>query len=111
MYVKGDSMQFASEIATSQVVWAILCILLAVGVIREMRKENIDRERELKDLYAESKKEAKEREEKLMLHLDRSNVSQEQTAAALSSIQKTLGTIEGRVDRVEKKIYRKGDDL
>ena len=111
-------MQFAHEIATSQVVWTILCIILAVAVIREMRKENVKREEDLVDLYEEQKTEAKEnfdeyraeskeREEKLMGHLERSNVSQEKTTAALQSINRTLNTPEGRVDRIEKLNYSK----
>ncbi|KIL45772.1 hypothetical protein [Jeotgalibacillus soli] len=102
-------MQIAHEVATSQVVWAILCISLAFLVIREMRKENLEREKQLQDLYKESRVESKEREMRLMEHLERSNESQEQTAEALKGIQNTLGTIEGRVDRMEKKIYRRSE--
>lgn len=98
--------QVFSEIATSQVVWAILCILLAIAVIREMRKENVRRENDLINLYEDHRKESKQREERLMDHLDRSNESQEQTAEALKSIRSTLTTMEGRVDRMEKKLYR-----
>ncbi|MFA9457442.1 hypothetical protein ACERJO_11825 [Halalkalibacter sp. AB-rgal2] len=99
--------QVVSEIATSQVVWAILCILLAIAVIREMRKENVRRETDLINLYEDHRRESKQREERLMDHLDRSNESQEQTAEALKSIRSTLTTMEGRVDRMEKKIYQR----
>lgn len=110
-------MEFAQEIATSQVVWSILCIILAFVVIREMRKDNIKREADLIVLYEEQKTAAKEnfdeyrletkqREEKLMSHLERSNESQEQTTAALQSINTTLFTLEGRVDRIEKKSFK-----
>lgn len=99
--------QVVSELASSQVVWAILCVLLAVAVIREMRKESVRRENDLINLYEDHRKESKRREERLMDHLDRSNESQEQTTAALKSIQSTLTVMEGRVDRMEKKLYQR----
>lgn len=70
----------ASEIATSQAVWAILCVLLTIYVMR--RSEN--------------------RENKLMSHLERSNESQEKTAIALEGINRSLTSLESRVDRIEK---------
>lgn len=103
-------MQFAHEIATSQVVWAILCIILAAAVIREMRKENVKRESDLVGLYEDYRAESKQREEKLMDHLERSNESQEQTTTALQSVNVTLRTMEGRIDRIEKITYRKEDE-
>lgn len=100
-------MQFAHEIATSQVVWAILCIILAASVIREMRKENVKRENDLIGLYEDYRSESKQREDKLMDHLERSNDSQEQTTTALQSVNETLKTMEGRIDRIEKITYKK----
>ena len=76
------------EVATSQAVWAILCIVLAAGVIRALWKTTV------------------KREDKLMEHLERSNESQERTASTLDSVQRTLFTIEGRMDRMEKIIYK-----
>ncbi|PPA71804.1 hypothetical protein [Jeotgalibacillus proteolyticus] len=103
-------MQLAQEIANSQAVWTLCCIFLAATVIREMRKENIEREKELKESNAITRAEAQRREERLLNHLDRSNDIQQQTSNALQSIQKTMITIESRVDRVEKRIYRKRED-
>ncbi|MGF9977350.1 BhlA/UviB family holin-like peptide [Viridibacillus arvi] len=97
-------MEFATEIATSQVVWAILCIVLTVAVIREMRIENVKRETKLIDLYEDYRKESKIREQQLMAHLERSNDSQEQTLTALQSINSTLSTLESRVDSIEKNL-------
>lgn len=88
-------MDIAQEIATSQAVWAILCIAFAVVVFKEMRSENI-----------QNREESKEREDKLMTHLARSNTSQEQTTSALQSINTTLATLEGRVDRIEKHSFK-----
>ena len=70
----------ASEIATSQAVWAILCVLLTIYVMRR----------------------SEQRENKLMDHLQRSNESQEKTAVALDGINKSLSSLEHRVDRIEK---------
>lgn len=81
-------MEIIHEIATSQAVWAILCILLASGVIRALWKSS------------------QKREDKLMEHLERSNESQERTASTLDSVQRTLFTMEGRMDRMEKIIYK-----
>lgn len=97
-------MEFATEIATSQVVWAILCIVLAAVVIREMRVENIKRENNLINLYEEYRKESKIREQQLMAHLERSNESQEQTITVLQSINSTLDALEVRVDGIEKSL-------
>lgn len=70
----------ASEIATSQAVWAILCVLLTIYVMRR----------------------SEQRENKLMTHLERSNESQAQTATALEGINRSLSSLETRVDRIEK---------
>ncbi|RPJ97300.1 hypothetical protein CW357_01135 [Rummeliibacillus sp. TYF005] len=70
----------ASEIATSQAVWAILCVLLTIYVMRR----------------------SEQRENKLMDHLQRSNESQEKTAVALDGINRSLSSLEHRVDRIEK---------
>lgn len=102
-------MEFATEVATSQVVWAILCIILAAVVIREMRVENIKRENNLINLYEDYRKESKIREQQLMLHLERSNESQEQTIIVLQSINDTLDALEGRVNSIEKKTTNNSD--
>lgn len=66
-----------TEIATSQAVWAVCCIALTLWTMKT----------------------SKDREDKLMKHLERSNISQERTATALQSM-------EGRMDRMEKVIYK-----
>ncbi len=86
------------EVATSQAVWAIICIVFGGIVFREMRIENI-----------QNRQDAKRREERLMEHLERSNESQEKTAKSLESISRNLETLEGRVDRMEKYTYKKGE--
>lgn len=74
-------MDVIQEIAMSQAVWAVCCIAIVAWNMRT----------------------SKAREDKLMTHLERSNISQERTATALQSI-------EGRMDRMEKIIYRREDE-
>ncbi|UTI42092.1 hypothetical protein [Niallia sp. RD1] len=90
-----------TQVASSQFVWAILCITLAAVVIREMRKDNVTRESSLINLYEESRVESKVREDKLMEHLERSNDAQVQTAKTLEAIQDHLGKIDDRVGSLE----------
>ena len=80
-----------NEIATSQAVWAIACLIIAFGAFRYLISKNdnlMDR--------------AEERENKLMDHLERSNESQERTAIALEGMNRSLNILEGRLDRIEK---------
>ncbi|MDV2885047.1 hypothetical protein RYX45_07630 [Alkalihalophilus pseudofirmus] len=83
----------ANEIATSQYVWAILCILLGYYVIREMRKEN-----------KEHREYSRQREIDLMKHLDRSNESQERMVITLEKLHDSLDSLEKRIDRIEQKM-------
>lgn len=98
-------LEMLTEVASSQFVWAILCIILAASVIREMRKENVKREEDLLEFYQAYRTESIEREAALLVHLRRSNDSQEQTVSTLHTMNETIGKIEGRVDRMEKKMY------
>lgn len=99
--------KFWSEVATSQAVWAICCIILAVVALIVMRKDHLKQEEIRLKREEELRVDSKEREDKLMVHLDRSNESQERTAATLENMSRTLQTVEGRVDRVEKILYRR----
>ncbi|ARK32113.1 hypothetical protein BkAM31D_20965 [Halalkalibacter krulwichiae] len=92
----------ASEIATSQAVWAILCILVSGYFIRETRKEKAASEARLLKMYEEQRAESAQREKNLMEHLKRSNASQEKTSETLEQIQFSLTSLENRMDRVEK---------
>nr|WP_190323400.1 BhlA/UviB family holin-like peptide [Rummeliibacillus sp. TYF-LIM-RU47] len=76
-----------SEIATSQFVWAILCIGLLIYVMKR----------------------TDQRENRLLEHLERSNESQEKTAIALDGINKSLSSLESRVDRIEKVSFERED--
>ena len=88
----------ANEIATSQAVWAIACLIIAFGAFRYLMSKNDN-----------LMNRAEERENKLMDHLDRSNESQERTAIALEGMNRSLNVLEGRVDRIEKHSLKNKD--
>ncbi|MBP3950348.1 hypothetical protein [Bacillus suaedae] len=96
--------QVASEIATSQAVWAILCIVLAAFYIRETRKEKAESEARLIKMHEEQREESAQREKDLMEHLRRSNDSQEKTAETLEGIQVAIADMQNQMDRMEKRI-------
>ncbi|MGN4127609.1 hypothetical protein ACMGD3_21765 [Lysinibacillus sphaericus] len=73
----------ASQIANSQVVWSILCICLVVYVFWN----------------------SAEREKKLMENLEALTVAQGEQANAMREISKSLTSLEGRMDRMEKHIF------
>ncbi|MCS1382710.1 hypothetical protein NXZ75_10950 [Lysinibacillus sphaericus] len=88
----------ANEIATSQAVWAIACLIIAFGAFRYLISKN-----------DKLMNRAEERENKLMDHLERSNESQERTAIALEGMNRSLNVLEGRVDRIEKHSLKNKD--
>ena len=88
----------ANEIATSQAVWAIACLIIAFGGFRYLMSKNDN-----------LMNRAEERENKLMDHLERSNESQERTAIALEGMNRSLNVLEGRVDRIEKHSLKNKD--
>lgn len=88
----------ANEIATSQAVWAIACLIIAFGAFRYLMSKNDN-----------LMNRAEERENKLMDHLERSNESQERTAIALEGMNRSLNVLEGRVDRIEKHSLKNKD--
>jgi len=87
----GDGMDIvstvtaASQVANSQVVWSILCIGLAVYVLKHSNK----------------------REERLLNNLDELTKAQSEQAIAMQSISENLTSLEGRMDRMEKHTYKK----
>lgn len=96
-----------SEIATSQAVWAIVALALGGFLFRKLYNDGATREARLIDQEKQYRDESKEREKQLMQHLERSNESQEKTAEALTGINTSLSSLEGRVDRIEKHTYQK----
>ncbi|MFJ7663763.1 hypothetical protein ACIQXW_15430 [Lysinibacillus sp. NPDC097162] len=72
-----------SQVANSQVVWSILCISLVVFVFWSSYK----------------------REERLLKNLDTLTAAQGEQASAMREISKSLSSLEGRMDRMEKHIF------
>lgn len=99
--------KFWSEVAQSQAVWAICCIILVVVALIILRKDIVDREKERAKREEEFRNSSEKREDKLMTHLERSNESQERTAMTLDAMSRTLQAVEGRVEVVEKILYRR----
>ncbi|CEH27996.1 hypothetical protein [Aneurinibacillus migulanus] len=107
----------AQQIAESQYAFGILFVVLflvsitAVAFIfKDLKRENKEREQELKDLIAEQKQESKEREAKLMAHLEKTNEGYERTSETLEKIQHGLATLESNVKDVwvEIKYLKRG---
>ena len=103
--VKMD-VTLAEKIAQSPAVWAICCIALTGFLLKKMFEKNEQREVKLMQYHEEYRTESKEREKELMLHLERSNESQERTAKALECMNASLSTLERRVDSIEKHAYK-----
>lgn len=82
-----ETIEIASNIANSQVVWSILCILM-VGYV----------------LYHSNK-----RENRLLDNLSSLTEAQHQQAIAMKSISENLATLEGRMDRMERHTFKKGE--
>ncbi|TSB47116.1 hypothetical protein [Alkalicoccobacillus porphyridii] len=104
----GTIVDVLTEIAMSQVVWSILCILLAAGVIREQRKENVKRENDLIALYQQHWSQSQEREAALLQHLKESNDAQNEIGKTLKQIRNNLGSLEERVEKMENRQYGRG---
>lgn len=110
------------KIATSQVIWSIVSLVLAfIGYkairvyIIELRKDSQEREEKLLKLYEQQRTESNAREERLMNHLE----STTQTLDAISenleklereftsnfeSLEEQMGNVNNRIDDVWKQI-------
>jgi uncharacterized protein HemX len=91
----------AEHIAQSQFVFGILFIMLLLGGItaaiwlfKNLRDENNEREKQLKQFYDDQKAESKEREQRLMEHLERTTEAQEEMARTLEKVQSGLSNLE-----------------
>lgn len=96
-----NSINVINQIAESQAVWAILFITLAYYFLRQSEKREIKIEQR-----------AKEREDALMSELSEMNKSYSSSLTEISFSMKEISEgqkqLVGRVDRMEKHIY-KGD--
>lgn len=102
---------YAEKIVTSQVVWALLCILVVyaaykavIQYIKDLREENRTREEQLVDLYEKQKLESTHREERLMTHIEKTTDTLEKIDTNVEELQKGIVHVNTRVDDILKKI-------
>lgn len=87
--------EHAEKIAGSQVGWAILFIVLFFVVISYLVKTSDNREKKLMEFHEQSKADSRERENRLMLHL-------EKTTEELSAISYEMSRMNERMTKIEK---------
>lgn len=80
-----ETINTASQIANSQVVWSILCILMTAYVLWHSNK----------------------REARLLDNLTELTRAQNEQAKTMEKLNGNLETVEGRLDRMEKYTYKK----
>jgi predicted phage gp36 major capsid-like protein len=92
----GAEVKVAQEIANSQNAWAIMFILLFLGVLwgfkqHTQKQEAIhaDRQSKLDEIHRESREDAKEREKALIVIIDRQSEALEKNTDILESMQET----------------------
>lgn len=96
--MEPTSISIINEIAESQAVWAILFITLAYYFLRQSEK---------RELHIE--KRAYEREQALMYELSEVTKSLSEISHSMREISEGQKLLSGRVDNMEKYIY-KGDN-
>lgn len=96
------SVEQAERIAQSQVVWAILFILLFGLVISYLIKTSEAREKKLMDFYDASKLASQHREERLLSHLDKTTNKLSDIADSIISIQNEMSRMNDRIENFEK---------
>lgn len=92
----------AERIATSQVVFGILFIVLFFVVIGYLVRTSDKREQKLMDFHEESKKDSRERENRLMTHLEKNTAEMSAITRELGGIQKEMSEINSRIEDIEK---------
>ncbi|MED0738999.1 hypothetical protein [Aneurinibacillus thermoaerophilus] len=108
----------AQQIAQSQYVFSILFIFLFFSVIgacvwlfNNLRKENGEREKKIMEMHEKREKEllqtnleykleSKEREQKLMEHLERTTEAQKEMSQTMEKVQQGLSTLETNIKDV-----------
>lgn len=83
--------EMLESVAKSQYVWAIIALGLGFFVFKSQRTDSLRREQKLIDLYGEQKKDSLAREDRLMLHL-------EKTTEALDAMNDRLYHVEVKLD-------------
>lgn len=80
-----------SGVANSQVVWSILCIALAIYVLRDSKKREDD---------------SRKREANLVTNLNTLTAAQTEQANTMKNLCNTLAEIKYTNDRLERILYR-----
>lgn len=68
----------------------------------KLTEENKLREEKLYELYEKERVTSEAREEKLMIQLEKSNEIQERTSLAITEVQKELGKMNDRMEKLER---------
>ncbi len=92
----------AERIAQSQFAWAILFIVLFFVVISYLVRTSDKREQKLMDFHEESKVESRERENRLMTHLEKNTAEMGAITRELGGIQRKLSDVSNRIEDIEK---------
>lgn len=92
----------AEKIAQSQAAWAILFIFLFSVVIRYLIKTSDKREKKLMDFHEQSKIDSNKREERLMVHLEKTTTELTTITHTVGDIQKEMVRMNDRMDEIEK---------
>jgi uncharacterized protein YlxW (UPF0749 family) len=101
----GAELKAAEQIANSQNAWAILFIMLFMGVVLWFRQHNMKQEAlhaaqqaKLDKIHDESRQEAKDREKSLLIIIERQNDSLEKINDTQEKIQSRIEKLEDRFD-------------
>ncbi|MFJ7371707.1 BhlA/UviB family holin-like peptide [Lysinibacillus sp. NPDC098008] len=92
------------EVAQSQAVWAVCCIVLVGFILKRVYEQNDKQEERLTNLHDEYRVESKERENKLMEHLAESNEIQRKTAQSLVQVEKSLVSLEQGLNSLDDRV-------
>lgn len=105
MVVEQQMVTVIETILKSELTWGILCLILAVVFYRkmdsntkELKDENSRREQQIIQMYEVHKQEARQREERLMSHLER-------TTDTLEKMEKNLQKLDEKMDRGFKEVW------
>ena len=90
------------QIANSQVVWAIIAIGSIFYGARYLINTSEQREKNLMEFHEQSKADSNNREERLMLHLEKTTIELSTITHTVSNIQKEMVRMNNRMDEIEK---------
>ncbi|MGD7047100.1 hypothetical protein FZC83_02455 [Rossellomorea marisflavi] len=105
------NLKTVESIAGSQFVWAILCIIGVYVAYRAVKKyiedlktENQKREEKVLEIYEQQKLESKDREDRLMSHVERTTDTLAEINVSMDRLHEEVRTANGRIDDVWKHI-------